>query len=201
MKTLDKSDQLANRYQETEVSVVWKLWKALLLRTAQQVNSNFPVWIHHLFKAWDYPNGVNDVATLFLLLQQVSGETPSWLWVSIWFFPIMQLLFWKRFLSVSKKRNKALSETVYCLNVWSFHEQYRQSFCFTFENIRIRLRLHLWVLVSTYSLYFQSIKKHLPFHQRSLQDMIQDNCFSPQILWFSAALDQKCKEIRKRWVS
>lgn len=143
MKTLDKSDQLANRYQETEVSVVWKLWRALLLRTVQQVNSKFPVWIHYLFKTWDYPNGV---ATLFLLLQQVSGETPCWRWVSIWFSPIVQLLFWKRFQSVSKKRNEALSEAVYCLNVWSFHEQYQQSFCFTFENIRIGLPIHLWVL-------------------------------------------------------
>lgn len=53
--------------------------------------------------------------------------------------------------------------------------------------------------VSTDLLSFQPLKKHLPFHHRRLQAMIQDNCVSPQALCFPAVLNRTCKEIRQGW--
>lgn len=81
-----------------------------------------------------------------------------------------------------QEKNEDISETLYCLNV--------KSFLWVVLTI---VSFHLWEIskagywyacgycVSTYLLYFQPVK---PFHQRSLRDMIQDNYYFPQTLWF-----------------
>lgn len=71
-------------------------------------------------------------------------------------------------------------------------------FVSSLRNIQSRLRCACGCCVSAYLLYVQPIETHLPFHQRSLQDVTQDNFYSSQTVLF-CPLNQKCKQVRKGW--